>query len=399
MQFLCYNFALLKILINQLESFMNKKITLSVLLLSILSFATCAKDTDKVDEVKKVAKAVVEKVKKKCGEGKCGANKAKKKCGEGKCGAKKGKKLATIEKEILNKYPPLEIAMEAKKLGEHTYQIQGKAGIATDNGGFISNSGFVVTDAGVVVIDALGSPSLAVEMLKRIRKVTDKPIKKLVVTHYHADHVFGAQVFKELGAEIIAPIGSYKYINADSTPKRLEERRQSLKPWVNEQTYVVKPDTIIDKTTEFELGGLHFVINVVGAAHSSGDETLLVKEDGILFSGDIIFGGRVPFIGGGSTKKWAETLAEMETSLKLNLLVPGHGDASKDPAAAIKLTKSYLLFMRKVMGAAVEDMEEFGDAYEAVDWSDFSSLPAFDNVNRLNANTVFLSMEEESVDD
>ena len=298
----------------------------------------------------------------------------------------------------MTKYPPLEIEMSAKKIAPHSYQVQGKAGIATDNGGFISNSGFVVTDDGVVVIDALGSPPLAVELLKRIRKVTDKPIKKLIVTHYHADHLFGAQVFKELGAEVIAPVGSYKYINAESTPKRLEERRQSLKPWVNEQTYVVEPDTIIKETTDFELGGLHFTINVVGAAHSDGDLTFLIKEDGVLYSGDIIFGGRVPFIGGGSTKKWADTLASMETGLNLNVLVPGHGDASSDPAAAIKLTKSYLLFMRKVMGEAVEDLEEFVDAYEAVDWGNFAKLPAFDAVNRLNANTVFLSMEEESVE-
>jgi len=310
----------------------------------------------------------------------------------------KNSKASDVEAKILTKYPPLDIDMTAKKLSEHAYQVQGKAGIATDNGGFISNAGFVVTDAGVVVIDSLGSPPLAVELLKRIRKVTDKPIKKVIITHYHADHLYGAQVFKELGAEIVAPIGSMKYVNADSAPARLAERRESLKPWVNEQTYIVKPDTIIDKTTEFELGGLHFVINVVGAAHSDGDLTLLAKEDGVLYSGDIIFGGRVPFIGGGSTKKWVETLIGMETGLKLNLLVPGHGDASTDPAQAINLTKSYLQYMREVMGAAVEDLEEFVEAYEAVDWSKFSSLPAFDNVNRMNANTVFLSMEEESVE-
>ena len=385
---------------------MNKKLTIIFALLAVITLTACAKDNEKASNtVQKAASDVTQKTVKKCGDNKtddkkCGGEKATaKKCGEGKCGDKKAaKKLAAIEKEILTKYPPLDIDMEAKKIGPHTYQIQGKAGIATDNGGFISNAGFVVTDDGVVVIDALGSPSLAVEMFKRIRKVTDKPIKKLVLTHYHADHVFGAQVFKELGAEVIAPIGSYKYINADSTPKRLAERRESLKPWVNEQTYVVKPDVIIDKTTDFELGGLHFTINVVGAAHSSGDETLLVKEDGILFSGDIIFGGRIPFIGGGSTSKWIETLASMESGLKLNLLVPGHGDASNDPVAAIKLTKSYLIFMRKVMGAAVEDLEEFGDAYDAVDWGKFADMPAFDAVNRLNANTVFLSMEEESVD-
>ena len=153
---------------------------------------------------------------------------------------------AALEATVLTKYPPLEIEMETKKLAPHTYQVQGKAGIATDNGGFISNAGFVVTDAGVVVIDALGSPPLAVELLKRIRKVTDKPIKKVIITHYHADHLYGAQVFKEIGAEIIAPIGSYKYINAESAPARLAERRESLKPWVNEQTYIVEPDVIID---------------------------------------------------------------------------------------------------------------------------------------------------------
>jgi glyoxylase-like metal-dependent hydrolase (beta-lactamase superfamily II) len=305
---------------------------------------------------------------------------------------------ANIEAAIMTKYPPLEIEMEAKKLAPHTYQAQGKAGMATDNGGFISNASFVVTDEGVVVIDALGSPPLAVKLLKQIRKVTDKPIKKLVITHYHADHLYGAQVFQELGAEVIAPVGSYKYINADSAPARLAERRESLKPWVNEQTFIVKPDVIIDKTTEFELGGQHFVLNVVGAAHSDGDLTLLAKEDGVLFSGDIIFGGRIPFIGGGSTIKWIETLEGMETGLDLNLLVPGHGDASSDPVAAIKLTKSYLKFMRKVMGEAVEDLEEFGEAYDAVDWGKFAQMPAFGAVNRLNANTVFLSMEEESVE-
>lgn len=354
---------------------MNIKLTIVLAFFGALSLVSCANDMTKTTKTK-------------------GASTEQAK----KSGSKNIADYTSLEKTILSKYPALDIEMSAKKLANHSYQVQGKAGIATDNAGFISNAGFVVTDAGVVVVDSLGSPSLAVELLKRIRQVTDKPVKKLIITHYHADHLYGAQVFQELGAEVIAPIGSYKYINAESTPKRLEERRESLKPWVNEQTYVVKPDTIIDKTTEFELGGQQFVINVVGAAHSDGDLTLLAKEDGVLYSGDIIFGGRVPFIGGGSTLKWADTLAGMESGLKLNILVPGHGDASRDPAAAIKLTKSYLLYMREVMGAAVEDLEEFVEAYEAVDWATFSSLPAFEAVNRLNANTVFLSMEEESVE-
>jgi glyoxylase-like metal-dependent hydrolase (beta-lactamase superfamily II) len=370
---------------------MNKKLSLVLAIIGAISVTSCQSESDNAASkaVNKIADVggVVKEATKDVAEVKDAVE-----------DIIAGKDLGKLEAEIMTKYPPLDIDMEAKKLGEHTYQVQGKAGIATDNGGFISNSGFVVTDAGVIVVDALGSPPLAVELLKRIRKVTDKPVKKVIITHYHADHMYGAQVFKELGAEIIAPVGSFKYINAESAPARLNERRESLKPWVNEQTYIVKPDTIIKETTEFELGGQHFVINVVGAAHSDGDLTLLAKEDGILFSGDIIFGGRVPFIGGGSTAKWIDTLAGMESGLTLNLLVPGHGPASDSPAEAIKLTKSYLIFMREVMGNAVEEMEEFADAYDETDWSEFEDMPAFGSVNRLNANTVFLSMEEESVE-
>lgn len=358
----------------------NQKLAIVLAITGVISLSGCSEDTttEVKTEVKKVVEAKVAEV--------------------AKVEKTTAPTAAEIEAKILTKYPAIDIAMEAKKLAEHTYQIQGVAGIATDNGGFISNAGFVVTDAGVVVVDTLGSPPLAIEMLKQIRKVTDKPIVKAIITHYHADHLYGAQVFQELGAEVIAPIGSMKYVNADSAPARLAERRESLKPWVNEQTYIVTPDKIIDKTTDFSLGGQDFTINVVGAAHSDGDLTLHAKEDGVLFSGDIIFGGRVPFIGGGSTSKWVETLAGMESGLKLNLLVPGHGDASNNPAAAIKLTKGYLQYMREVMGSAVEEMEEFVDAYEDTDWSTYEEMPAFGNVNRLNANTVFLSMEEESVE-
>jgi len=72
----------------------------------------------------------------------------------------------------------------------------------------------------------------AIETYEKIKKITDKPIVKVVVTHYHADHIYGLQVFKELGAEIIAPDGVYEYIDSEGATSRLEERRFSLDPWV-----------------------------------------------------------------------------------------------------------------------------------------------------------------------
>jgi len=296
--------------------------------------------------------------------------------------------------KAVRKYAPVDVDMELKQVAEHTYYVEGKAGIATDNAGFISNAGVVITDAGVVIFDGLGTPSLAHKLLQKIREITDKPIIKVIVSHYHADHIYGLQVFKEQGAEIIAPDGVYEYIDSEAASSRLEERRFSLEPWVNEGTVVVVPDRIIDKSESFTVGNITFLINVIGSAHSDGDMTLYVENDRVLFTGDLIFEGRVPFLGSNNTKHWLETLKKMEAQ-KLHALVPGHGPSAKKPMEAITLTRSYLAFLREKMGAATEEMIDFDEAYKAVDWSEYKSLPAFEAANRKNAYQVYLAMEQE----
>ena len=291
-------------------------------------------------------------------------------------------------------YPATNVEMELKQVSEHVYYVQGKAGIATDNEGFISNAGFIVTDDGVVVFDALGTPSLANLLLTKIRSVTDKPILKLIVSHYHADHIYGLQVFKEQGAQIIAPKGAMEYLSSATAEERLEERRFSLEPWVNETTQLVVPDVIIDKAMKFEHGGMNFTLDVLGAAHSDGDLTLYVEPERILFSGDIIFEGRVPYLGDANTKKWLDTLIKMEVG-KIAALIPGHGPAAKNPNQAISATRNYLEKMRTVMSEAVQNMDDFAETYDKTDWSEFEKLPAFEEANRRNAYQVFLSMEEE----
>lgn len=302
--------------------------------------------------------------------------------------------MLSCNTQAADSYPAAEVDMELKQVSEHVYYVQGKAGIAIDNHGFISNAGFVVTDEGVVVLDSLGTPSLAYMLLEKIRSVTDKPIIKVVVTHYHADHIYGLQVFKELGAKIVAPVGVMKYLNSAKAASLLEDRRFTLEPWVNESTYLVVPDVIVDKATTFQHGGINFKIDVLGEAHSDGDLTLFVEPDRVLFSGDIIFEGRVPFLGDANTKKWLDTLIKMETS-KVAALIPGHGPAAKEPNQAISATRHYLAKIRSVMANAVKNLDGFAETYDATDWSEFEKLPAFAEANRRNAYQVFLSMEEE----
>ena len=291
-------------------------------------------------------------------------------------------------------YPATDVVMELKQVSEHVYYVQGKAGIATDNEGFISNAGFIVTDEGVVVFDALGTPSLANLLLTKIRSVTDKDIIKVIVSHYHADHIYGLQVYKDLGAQIIAPKGTMDYLSSPAAEERIEERRFSLEPWVNESTYLVTPDVIIDKAMVFKSGGVTFTLDLLGAAHSDGDLTLYVEPDRVLFSGDIIFEGRVPYLGDSNTKKWLDTLIKMEVG-KIAALIPGHGPAAKNPNEAISATRNYLAKVRSVMAGAVQNLDDFAETYDKTDWSEFEKLPAFAEANRRNAYQVFLSMEEE----
>jgi len=296
------------------------------------------------------------------------------------------------------KYAPTSVDMPVKKVSEHVYYVEGAPGIATDNEGFISNAGFVVTSDGVVVFDALGTPSLANKLVQQIKTVTDQPIKKVIVSHFHADHIYGLQVFEELGAEIIAPYGAQKYIRSEAAASRLEERQFSLEPWVNEDTRLVLPDTTIEKSDTFELGGLTFTINFMGKAHSDGDLTLLVEPDKVLFSGDIIFEGRIPFVGNADSKKWLETLTRLETE-GLTALIPGHGPASNNPKETISLTRRYLAHLRKVLGEGIEELMPFDEVYAEADWSEFEDLPAFEEGNRINAYQVYLSMEAELLEE
>jgi glyoxylase-like metal-dependent hydrolase (beta-lactamase superfamily II) len=289
---------------------------------------------------------------------------------------------------------PATVAMELQQVSEHIWFAQGAAGVATDNQGFVSNAGVIITGAGVVVFDALGSPALARLLLQKIRQITDEPVVRVIVSHYHADHVYGLQVFEDLNADILAPAGADIYLASDGAKERLEERRFTLDPWVNEDTRLVYPDQYLEEGKQFRLGDVGFIVTVVGNAHSDGDLTLFVAPDRVLFSGDTIFEGRLPYLGDANTRRWVQVLERMERE-QLVALVPGHGGVAKNPNEVIGLTRRYLVFLREKIKAAVNDFVPFNEAYDEIDWSEYEGLPAFDEANRRNAYQVYLSLEAE----
>jgi len=295
-------------------------------------------------------------------------------------------------------YPPATVEVRAEKLADHSYYIPGMAGAAsTRNQGFMSNAGFVITPAGVVVFDTLGSPSLAQEMVKRIREQTKLPIKRVIVSHYHADHYYGIQVFKDLGAEIWAHEAGSSVVGSDAAKQRFEQRKEILGQWINDQTQrFPAPDVWLSGDTDFELGGMQFRVRHVGPAHSDEDLVLFVETDGVLYAGDLVFKGRVPFVGDADSKRWLNALEKL-IALQPKVLVPGHGGASDTPMEDLTLTRDYLVFLRHEMGRAVDELTPFEEAYEKTDWSRYEKMPAFLEANRRNAYNIYIQMEKESV--
>ena len=284
-----------------------------------------------------------------------------------------------------------------QQVAPHIYFFQGKAGVASqENRGFNSNAGFVVTDDGVVVVDALGTPSLGQAMITAIGKITKKPVKRVIITHYHADHFYGLQAFKSVGAEVWAHRNARDYLESGEGAARLEQRRNDLSPWVDRNTRLISPDVWLDTDMTFTLGGMRFEIVHLGPAHAPDDIIVIVGGSGVIFTGDILFTGRIPFVGEADSKRWLETFSRL-LDKKPRIMVTGHGAPSREPAKDLTLTRDYLMYLRKTMGKAVEDFVAFDEAYAKTDWSRFADMPAFEAANRTNAYGTYLLMEKESL--
>lgn len=286
--------------------------------------------------------------------------------------------------------------IEPLRVAPDVYYVQGIPALGSPaNQNFISNAGFVVTQDSVVMIDALGSPAAAEKLVAQIRKITPKPISHVILTHYHADHVYGLQVFKALGAQVVAHTLGKAYLYSDAARLRLEASRKDLAPWIDDNTRLVPADVWIDGRTEMTIGGTRFVLQPAGPAHTPEDLAIYLPKQQVLFSGDIVFRNRIPYVGTADSRHWIAALDAL-LALDARVIVPGHGPASTEPQQDLRHTRDYLVFLRGAMKKAAADMTPFDEAYAATDWSAYESLPLFKAANRMNAYNTYLLMEQEA---
>lgn len=283
--------------------------------------------------------------------------------------------------------------LQAQRLSAHVWLVEGQSALGSrDNRNFISNAGIVIGPSGVVLVDALGSPALARELLALVKTLTDLPLTHVVLTHYHADHVYGLQVLKAAGATVIAHEAAREYLQSDTAALRLQASiDQGL---VEPGTRLVPADHWLNGETTLEAAGLSLQLIPVGPAHTPEDLAIWLPADQLIFSGDLVFRGRVPFVGQADSRRWIASLDRLLTR-PARLVVPGHGPASSDALHDLLQTRDYLAYLRATMGRAARDMTPFDDAYAATDWSRYEALPLFKAANRMNAYNTYLLMEQE----
>jgi glyoxylase-like metal-dependent hydrolase (beta-lactamase superfamily II) len=206
------------------------------------------------------------------------------------------------------------------------------------------NSGVVIGDDSVMVIDARATPSMARDLIARIRAVTDKPIKYVVLTHYHAVRVMGASAY---GAEHV--------IASQATLDLIRERgRQDFKSEVQRFPRLFRdvesvpgltwPNLVFDRALTIWMGRREVRIMHLGAGHTRGDTVVWLPKEKVLFSGDLVEEGAAPYAGDAHLEEWPATLRAL-AALKPRRLVPGRGQALMTPRAClagIRSTESFV---------------------------------------------------------
>lgn len=286
-------------------------------------------------------------------------------------------------------------AVEAQRVSKTAFYVQGLSALGSAaNQNYISNAGFVITETSVVVIDALGSPAIADKLIQQIRQLTPLPISHVILTHYHADHIYGLQALKAQGAKVVAHRAALNYLNSDTAEQRLAASRHDFAPWINNDTRLVRADEWLDGDREFRIGGVTFLVKAVGPAHTPEDLVVYLPAEKVLFAGDLVFRNRIPFVGQANSQLWMQAIQTL-LAFDTVAIVPGHGPVSDKAKQDMQQTYDYLAYLRKVMGEAALNLDPFEEAYRTTDWSRFEQIPLFQFANRMNAYNTFLLMEQE----
>jgi cyclase len=222
-----------------------------------------------------------------------------------------------------------------KSLGHGVY-----AAIDDAKGDSGANAGFVIGDDGVAVIDTFEHEAAAMALLAEIRKLTPLPIKFVVNTHYHLDHVAGNRIFKEAGATIIAQRNVGTWIHTEN----LKFFGKNIKPEQKAEVEgFVVPDVLYETGLDLRLGSRRVEVRFY-PGHTGGDSVVHIPDAGVTFCGDLFWRKTLPNLIDATTSAWTSTLSTLAAAGEKETFVPGHGDVGDE--ADVQAFRGYLADLR-----------------------------------------------------
>jgi glyoxylase-like metal-dependent hydrolase (beta-lactamase superfamily II) len=230
------------------------------------------------------------------------------------------------------------------------------------------NSAVIIGDEHVLVMEAQATPVMAKALIEKIRTVTDKPIKYLILSHYHAVRVLGASAFE--GAEIICSAKTLEMINerGEQDFKSETDRFPRLFRSVESIPHLTYPTITFETTMTINLGNRIVELKHLGAGHTRGDIVAWVPDCKALFSGDLLEYGATPYCGDAQLEEWPQTLQHIK-ALGAVCAVPGRGNAlfnEKEVNESIDSTTKYVTMLLNTAKAAVAKGLDLTEAYKEI---------------------------------
>jgi glyoxylase-like metal-dependent hydrolase (beta-lactamase superfamily II) len=252
------------------------------------------------------------------------------------------------------------------------------------------NTGIVIGDDAVLVADTQATPAMAQDVIRRIREVTDKPIKYVVLTHYHAVRVLGASAY---GAQqILSSEDTYDLIVERGEADKASEIGRFPRLFSNVETVppgLTWPTMTFNRKMTLWLGKLEVQLLQLGRGHTKGDTVVWLPQERTLFSGDLVEFEATPYAGDAYFKDWPQTLDNL-AALDPLALVPGRGPALKGEGhvdAALRSTAGFIADVRASVEAGVAAGKDLNAVYKETfarlkprygDWVIFDHCMPFD---------------------